>query len=210
MDLISNISLFLNRNPLQRAWTRPKIKCGMACMRATRRCTDADSPPSLASMPDSTIHRQTLRSLWNSGPRGAYHRDRWLDDKNQAVEDRGMLACTSSLCTKAFPGRNTIDTGHRKPVNFTICLHVAECRDYGQSPNVYFTPRFNTLPSREGPMDREAEPSQVIRRKGLYDTSQSTLVLKEAFLDQNTIVNVKPHKERITGVTAGTRRAFSV
>ena len=49
-----------------------------------------------------------------------------------AAEDRGMIACASSLCTETFPGRTATDTCNRKPVNSAIYLHVAVCRQCGQ------------------------------------------------------------------------------
>ena len=60
------------------------------------------------------------------------------------------------------------------------------------------------------PWTAGAEPPKIIRREGLYGTSQPALVLKEIHLDQNTIVNVKPQKEKAASVTTVTRHAFFV
>ena len=43
---------------------------------------------------------------------------------------------------------------------------------------------------------KKGEKSKRIRREGFYGTSQLALVLKETCLDQNTIIDLKPHKEK--------------
>ena len=150
-------------------------------------------------MPASTIQRQNSRLPWNSGSRGTNRRDRSLDDK-KAAEDRGMIACASSLYTKNFPGRTATDTCNRKPVNSAIYLHVAEYRQCGQfartcrslellrdgkekvslsvsrfqpstSKHVLRPNIFCASNKRGVPWTTGVEQLQMIQREGLYHTS---------------------------------------
>ena len=206
--------------------------------------------------------------------------------KKTATDGRGMLACASSLCTKNVPGRTATDTCNRKPVNSAISLHVAECRECGQSARFcrilellrggkqivslsvsrtqpstskrVLHPKILCASNRGGSCGPRGPSNRTLYDAGLYGTSQpapvlkashldrntfveykkrtkkgspalppipgtrllsggicivsrSAPVLKDTHLDQNTIVSVKPHKERVTGVTAGTRKhAFAV
>ena len=101
---------------------------------------------------------------------------------------------------KSFPRRTATDTCNRKPVNFAICLHVAECRECGQSAitcrslellrngkeivsllvsrtqsstskRVLHPEIFYALPTEGGPVDRRRRAIEKIRREGLLGTS---------------------------------------